>query len=60
MKPEIGSKHRVYWTPMSGDVKRSDVWVTVLSVSDKSYYLRPTGQPVLVVTPEQWDRMVTQ
>lgn len=57
-KPALRSIHRLVWHPQYGDVRRSDVYATVEALVESGPWIRVTGQPVLVVTWEDWARMV--
>lgn len=59
-RPALRSVHRIYWHPTIGDVTRSNVHATVEAVTSNGPWIRVTGQPVLVVTWEQWGRMVEE
>ena len=59
-KPPLGSRHKLLWHPKYGDVKLSDCYCTVVSLTDKGPWVQPTGQPVLTPTWEEWARMVGQ
>lgn len=58
MRPAIGSVHTIVWHPVSGDVRRSNIQVTVVSVSSVFAYVQPEGMGVLQVTWAEWGRMV--
>jgi hypothetical protein len=57
-RPELRSVHRIVWHPKIGDVRMSNVHVTVEAVTASGPWLRVTGQPVLVVDWATWGRMV--
>lgn len=57
-KPALCSIHRLVWHPKCGDVRRSDVYATIEATPQAGPWIRVTGQPVLVVTWEEWARMV--
>lgn len=58
MRPAIGSTHRIVWHPVNGDVRRSAIQATVVSVSPMFCYVQPEGMGVLQVTWGEWGRMV--
>ena len=58
MRPAIGSTHRIVWHPVNGDVRRSAIQATVVSVSPMFCYVQPEGMGVLQVTWAEWGRMV--
>lgn len=58
MRPAIGSVHQIVWHPVNGDVRRSAIQATVVSVSPMFCYVQPEGMGVLQVTWAEWGRMV--
>lgn len=58
IRPKVGEVYRIYKHPQYGDVRRSNVHVTIVGITEAGPWVRVPGQPVLVVTWEQWEGMV--
>ena len=57
IRPRVGETYRIYKHPQYGDVRLSNIHVSIAGVTEAGPWIRVPGQPVLVVTWEQWEDM---